>query len=807
MPPRAVKKAAAKRRAKTAAVSNPSPSVVEDEVVPMAEASPPPAENNPVADSAPVLTVKKEAVVEEFISSPAAVEAPLPSAKKYTEGDSAPVLTVKEEAVVEEFVAPPAAVEEGKAPKLGAQDEADATNAPEEAVMEEIEEVEAAEGTVEKVEVEVPVEKVVEEAILGNVQDFPGNQADAEEPLKVPGVSAEAKEPDDGDNQMDVEEVEVEAVESEVEGADEEGDVGAGEDEDADGLNDADNSESYDDGEDNEEVEEEDPSLYMQADNEEIEEEEEEDPSLYMQATMTERKKQKEFEIFIGGLNKEAVEEDLIQVFGVFGEIQSVRIVRNPSTQKSKGFAFIRYASVEHAKKALAELKDGTEVRGKQVGISASQYNDTLYLGNICKTWTKDQVLETLKGYGIEQVEHILLPDDPNNEGKIKGFAFLEFNSHSDAMAAFQRLKKPDAVFGCDRSAKVAFAQTPMHPAEEVLLQVKTVFVESIPVSWDEEKIKELCKQYGEVEKVQLFRKFTTSKKKDFGFVEFTSRESAVACVEGINSAQLGEGEVKVKANLAKPLNKRRLAKQRARGGFKVKKNEEVTEEAGQSKKKKHSKSKEVLIKGKAQHKLKNVEGSKSSKFQGKVAKGKHGPRIRPAKGKRRGGRGMDSAINERPSKKSRKNRNFGNLHGRPSEGFGNQRYSYLGQPKVNHAVQPTTYAPRYAQAATSYQAYTYAEPSGSKVRQSDLEPHAGFIPAAKPVHYSYGYEQRRAGAYDNQARSGSDFAGAAPVTQTSYPGYSSYAGYEAGYAYPGNGAYGSSAYGRSAYAPHRTYY
>ncbi|KAG1355309.1 nucleolin [Cocos nucifera] len=797
MPPRAVKKVSAKRRAKTAAVSNPSPSVVEDEVVPMAEASPSPAENNPETDSDPVLTIKKEAVVEEFISPPAVVEAPLPSEEKNTEGDSAPALTVKEEAVVEEFVAIPAAVEEGKAPKLGSQDEADVTKAPEEAVMEKIEEVEAAEGaTVEKVEIEVAVEKVVEEVALGNVQDSPGNQMEAEEPLKVPGVSTEAKEPDEGDNQMDVEEgaaevVEFEAVEGEVEGADEEGDVGSGEDEDANGLNDADNSESYDDGEDNEEVEEEDPSLNMEADNEEIEEEdpslymqadneeiEEEDPSLYMQAAMTESKKQKEFEIFVGGLNKEAVEEDLIQVFGVFGEIQSVRIVRNPSTQKSKGFAFIRYANVEHAKKALAELKDGTEVRGKQVGISASQYNDTLYLGNICKTWTKDQftyiiimlvlsilvylqVLETLKGYGIEQVEHILLPDDPNNEGKIKGFAFLEFNSHSDAMAAFQRLKKPDAVFGCDRSAKVAFAQTPMHPAEEVLLQVKTVFVEGIPVSWDEEKIKELCKQYGEVEKVQLFRKFTTSKKKDFGFVEFTSRESAVACVEGINSAQLGEGEVKVKANLAKPLNKRRLAKQRARGGFKVQKNEEVTEEAGRSKKKKHSKSKEVLVKGKAQHKLKNVEASKSSKFQGKVAKGKHGPRMaRPAKGKRRGGRGMDSAINERPSKRARKNRNFGNLHGRPSEGFGNQRYSYSGLPKVNHAMQPTTYAPRYAQSATSYQAYTYAEPSGSKVRQSDLQPHAGYIPAAKPVHYGYGHEQRRAGAYDNQARSGSDFAG-----------------------------------------------
>lgn len=89
---------------------------------------------------------------------------------------------------------------------------------------------------------------------------------------------------------------------------------------------------------------------------------EEVDPSAFMDVPISERKKQKEFEIFVGGLNREAVEEDLTKVFGVFGEIQAARIVKNPTTQKSKGYAFIRFATVEQAKKALDELKDGVEV-------------------------------------------------------------------------------------------------------------------------------------------------------------------------------------------------------------------------------------------------------------------------------------------------------------------------------------------------------------------------------------------------------------------------------------------------------------
>ncbi|KAK9143704.1 hypothetical protein Syun_013104 [Stephania yunnanensis] len=122
--------------------------------------------------------------------------------------------------------------------------------------------------------------------------------------------------------------------------------------------------------------------------------EDEEDSSLYQQAPLlADHKKPKELEIFVGGLDRMAVEEDLIKVFGGFGDIQAVRIVKHPVTQKSKGFAFIRYATPEQARKVLADLKDGTEVKGKRVGISLSQETDTLYMGNICKTWTREQAM------------------------------------------------------------------------------------------------------------------------------------------------------------------------------------------------------------------------------------------------------------------------------------------------------------------------------------------------------------------------------------------------------------------------------
>lgn len=70
-----------------------------------------------------------------------------------------------------------------------------------------------------------------------------------------------------------------------------------------------------------------------------------------------ERRKRKEFEVFVGGLDKDATEDDLRKVFGAVGEVTEVRLMMNPQTKKNKGFAFLRFATVEQAKRVVTELK------------------------------------------------------------------------------------------------------------------------------------------------------------------------------------------------------------------------------------------------------------------------------------------------------------------------------------------------------------------------------------------------------------------------------------------------------------------
>lgn len=71
-----------------------------------------------------------------------------------------------------------------------------------------------------------------------------------------------------------------------------------------------------------------------------------------------EHRKRKEFEVFVGGLDKDANEDDLKKVFSQVGEITEIRLMMNPITKKNKGFAFLRFATVEQAKRAVSELKN-----------------------------------------------------------------------------------------------------------------------------------------------------------------------------------------------------------------------------------------------------------------------------------------------------------------------------------------------------------------------------------------------------------------------------------------------------------------
>ncbi|KAK9103941.1 hypothetical protein Sjap_021195 [Stephania japonica] len=297
--------------------------------------------------------------------------------------------------------------------------------------------------------------------------------------------------------------------------------------------------------------------FYESAEEEEDEKEviqEEEKPV----AKAKEKRKQKEYEVFVGGLHRDANEDDLNHMFNKVGDIVEVRLVKSRYSHKNKGFAFVRFATIDQAKMAASQL-NGTLVRGKSCQVTRNNDNETLYLRNICTTWTKDQLVEHLKPFNLEKLEDVHLIDDPNDRAKNRGYAFLNFSTHMDAVAACNRLQKGVIYFDTNIRAEVAFAKSAFEPDEEVMAQVKSVFLGGLPTSWDEEQVLKHFKKYGDIENVKLACNMPSAKRKDFGFISFSTREAALACIDAVNKDGIDEGANKVflRATLRKPLLKR----------------------------------------------------------------------------------------------------------------------------------------------------------------------------------------------------------------------------------------------------------
>ncbi|XP_030961930.1 heterogeneous nuclear ribonucleoprotein R isoform X1 [Quercus lobata] len=397
-----------------------------------------------------------------------------------------------------------------------------------------------------------PVKK--EDEVRESVDEY-----EKDERLELDDNDPEYEPEEDGGVDYDEKETEQEDEKEVVEEGEEEAEENVGEEEEGDMV-----EEEMEDVHEELEGEEDDERAGVEQEHADLVDAEEEEHN----EVVKERRKRKEFEVFVGGLDKDASEDDLRKVFSTVGEVTEVRLMMNPQTKKNKGFAFLRYASVEQAKRAVVELKHPV-INGKQCGVTPSQDSDTLFLGNICKTWTKEALKEKLKHYSVENVEDLTLVEDSNNEGMNRGFAFLEFSSRSEAMDAFKRLQKRDVVFGVDRPAKVSFADSFIDPGDEIMAQVKTVFVDGLPASWDEDRVRVLLKKYGEVEKIELARNMPSAKRRDFGFVTFDTHDAAVTCAKSINNAELGEGDnkAKVRARLSRPLQ-RGKGKHVSRGDF-----------------------------------------------------------------------------------------------------------------------------------------------------------------------------------------------------------------------------------------------
>ena len=76
--------------------------------------------------------------------------------------------------------------------------------------------------------------------------------------------------------------------------------------------------------------------------------------------------------IFVGSLPFSVEEADLRGYFEEYGAVESVKIISDKFTGRSKGFGFVEMPNDEEAQKAIDELNGGT-VEGRTIVVNKSE--------------------------------------------------------------------------------------------------------------------------------------------------------------------------------------------------------------------------------------------------------------------------------------------------------------------------------------------------------------------------------------------------------------------------------------------------
>lgn len=136
--------------------------------------------------------------------------------------------------------------------------------------------------------------------------------------------------------------------------------------------------------------------------------------------------------LFVGGLPQDAKEADIKEHFSKFGEIDSVNLKTDPSSGRSRGFAFVVFKTTEGLEGAVAN--NGAEshvVKSKKVAVKKAQAKQgKVYVGKLKAELSDEEIKTHFAAYGtIVNVEQPF--DKQKNERK--NFCFITFDKEEPA--------------------------------------------------------------------------------------------------------------------------------------------------------------------------------------------------------------------------------------------------------------------------------------------------------------------------------------------------------------------------------------
>ncbi|KAG0317707.1 Protein phosphatase PP2A regulatory subunit B [Linnemannia gamsii] len=342
--------------------------------------------------------------------------------------------------------------------------------------------------------------------------------------------------------------------------------------------------------------------------------------------------------LYIGELDPSVNEAMLFEMFNSVGPVASIRVCRDAVTRRSLGYAYVNFHNVADGERALENLnytliknracrimwsqrdpalrKTGTGnifIKNLDASIDNKALHDTFSaFGNIlsCKVATEEG---QSKGYGFvhyetheaaeNAIKHNLDPEVTQEEvealftkfgpvtscvvstdenGRSKGFGFINFENHEDAKRAVDELHDSEYK---EKKLFVTRAQKKGEREEELKKQYEqqkmeklskyqgvNLYVKNLDDEVDDEKLRQEFSVYGVITSAKVMRDEKAAAEgeeakgasKGFGFVCFSSPDEATKAVTEMNGRMLGSKPIYVALAQRKEVRKSQLEAQMA---------------------------------------------------------------------------------------------------------------------------------------------------------------------------------------------------------------------------------------------------
>ncbi|OZJ03571.1 hypothetical protein BZG36_03098 [Bifiguratus adelaidae] len=286
--------------------------------------------------------------------------------------------------------------------------------------------------------------------------------------------------------------------------------------------------------------------------------------------------------IFIKNLDTAIDNKALHDTFSAFGPILSCKVATDHEGN-SKGYGFVHYETSEAAEQAIANV-NGMLLNDKKVYVGhhvprkerqsrseeLKQQFTNVYIKNLDTEVTDNELEELCKKFG-NITSAVVQKDD---EGKSKGFGFVNFETHEAAAKAVEELNESDYK---GQNLFVSRAQKKSEREEELRKQYEAqkmerlgkyqgvnLYVKNLDEDVDDDKLRQEFAVYGNITSAKVMRD-DKDVSKGFGFVCFASPDEATKAVTEMNGRMIGSKPVYVALAQRKEARKSQLEAQMLR--------------------------------------------------------------------------------------------------------------------------------------------------------------------------------------------------------------------------------------------------